>query len=152
MSHSLQETEAIRTIVANVAHHIDGKRWADLRALYAATVTTDYTSLFGGTPQKQSCDDLIAGWRGVLQSVATQHLLGPIVVHSTGDAATARCHVRAIHQAPKAPGGELWEVLGHYVFDLWLEGTGWKISGMKLETLMQTGNAKLLAEASGPAK
>jgi len=89
MSHSHEETEAIRTMVANVAHHIDGKRWAELRALYAETVTTDYTSLFGGTPQKQSGDDLIAGWRGLLGKVATQHLLGPIDVHSTGDAATA---------------------------------------------------------------
>jgi len=152
MSHSHEEMEAMRTIVANVAHHIDGKRWADLRTLFAATVATDYTSLFGGTPQKQSGDDLIAGWRGALQNVATQHLLGPIEVRSTGDEATAHCHVRAIHYAPKAPGGEHWEVLGHYVFDLALEGQGWKIGGMKLETLMQTGNVKLLAEASSPAK
>jgi len=148
MSESHEEIEAIRTVVGNVAHHIDGKRWADLRVLYAAAVTTDYTSLFGGTPQKQSGDDLIAGWRGVLAKVATQHLLGPIEVRATGDAATARCHVRAMHFAPKAPGGEHWEVLGHYVFDLALEGTGWKITGMTLETLMQIGNPKLLMEAS----
>jgi len=148
MSHGHEGIEAIRTIVSNVAHHIDGKRWADLRALYAATVTTDYTSLFGGSPQKQSGDDLIAGWRRILGKVATQHLLGPIDVHSTGEAAQARCHVRAAHYAAKAPGGEYWELLGHYVFDLSLEGTGWKITGMKLETLFQTGNVKLLAEAS----
>ena len=152
MSHSQEETEAMRTVVANVAHHIDAKRWTDLRALYADLVTTDYTSLFGGTPQKQPGDDLIAGWRGALQNVATQHLLGPIEVRSTGDAATAHCHVRAMHYAAKAAGGEHWEVLGHYVFDLSLQATGWKISGMKLETLMQTGNVKLLAEASAPAK
>jgi hypothetical protein len=152
MSHSHEEIEAIRTIVASVAHHIDGKRWAELRALFAATVHTDYTSLFGGTPQKQSGDDLIAGWRGVLEKVVTQHLLGPIGVHSTGDEAQARCHVRAAHYAAKAPGGEHWEVLGHYVFELSVEGTGWKIGGMKLETFFQTGNVKLLAEASAPAK
>jgi hypothetical protein len=152
MSHSHEEIEAIRTIVTNVAHHIDAKRWADLRGLYAATVHVDYTSLFGGTPQKQAGDDLIAGWRGVLEKVATQHLLGPIDVHSAGDEAQARCHVRAMHYAPKAPGGEHWEVLGHYVFDLSVEGTGWKIGGMKLEMFCQTGNVKLLTEAAAPAK
>jgi hypothetical protein len=154
MSHSHQEIEAIRTIVSNVAHHIDGKRWAELRALFAATVHTDYTSLFGGTPQKQGGDELIAGWRGVLEKVTTQHLLGPILVRSgsTGDEAQARCHVRAMHYAAKAPSGEHWEVGGHYVFSLALEGTGWKIGGMTLETFFQTGNVKLLAEVSAPAK
>lgn len=152
MSHSHEETEAIRTMVANVAHHIDGKRWAELRTLYAETVTTDYTSLFGGTPQKQSGDDLIAGWRNLLGKIATQHLLGPIDVHSSGEAATARCHVRAAHYALRAPGGEHWELLGHYVFELSIEGTGWKISGMTLEALLQTGNTKLLAEAAALAK
>ena len=152
MSHSHEEIEAIRTIVASVAHHIDGKRWADLRALYAATVAIDYTSLFGGTPQKQSGDDLIAGWRGVLQNVATQHLLGPIDAKISGSTAKASCHVRAMHQAPAAPGGELWEVLGHYLFDLTRGASGWKIVRMKLETLLQTGNRNLLAEASASAK
>ena len=146
---SYQESEAIRTVVANVAHHIDAKRWSELRSLYAAEVETDYTSLFGGTPQKQQGDALIAGWRGVLQKVTTQHLLGPIEVAVSGEAATARCHVRAMHYVAKAPGGEHWEVLGHYVFELSRAGAGWQITKMTLETLLQTGNSKLLAEAPG---
>lgn len=52
-----------------VPHHIDGKRWAALRSLYADEVETDYTSLFGGEPHKQSADALVAGWRGVLERV-----------------------------------------------------------------------------------
>jgi hypothetical protein len=143
------DLETIRTAVANVAHHIDGKRWETLRALYAAEVETDYTSLFGGAVQKQTGDALISGWRGALERVATQHLLGPIEVHVAGATATARCHVRAMHQAAGAPGGSLWEVLGHYLFGLAREGGRWKIVSMKLETLLQTGNGKLLAEVSG---
>jgi hypothetical protein len=146
---SYEEGEAIRAVVANVAHHIDAKRWSELRALYAAEVVTDYTSLFGGTPQKQAGDALIAGWRGVLQKVATQHLLGPIEIAVSSDAATARCHVRAMHHAAGAPSGETWEVLGHYVFELSRAGGGWVIAKMTLETLLQVGNAKLLAEAAG---
>jgi hypothetical protein len=40
------------------------------------------------------------------------------------------------------------EVLGHYVFELGRQGSSWKIGAMKLETLLQTGNTKLLAEVA----
>ena len=142
------QADSVRDVVAGVVHHIDMKRWNELRALYADEVRTDYTSLFGGTPQTQSGDALIAGWRGALERVTTQHLLGPVVVELAGTFATARCHVRAMHHASGAPGGEQWEVLGHYVFSVRNGASGWKITDMKLETLLQTGNTKLLAEAS----
>lgn len=151
MSRAADEQEAVRRVVADVAHFIDKKRWVELRSLYADQVSTDYTSLFGGTPQKQAGDALIAGWRGVLEKVQTQHLLGPILVDSNGETATARCHVRALHRATGAPSGEQWEVLGHYVFTLARAGSNWKITAMTLETLLQTGNAKLLAEAAAAA-
>jgi len=147
MSREVEGADSVRSVVIGVAHHIDAKRWAELRALYADEVRTDYTSLFGGEPQTQSGDTLIAGWSGLLETVATQHLLGPIDVDLDGPRATARCHVRALHHAKGAPGGELWEVLGHYVFTLVREGEGWTISGMTLETFAQTGNTRLLAEA-----
>ena len=105
------DADAIRSIVAAVAHHTDAKRWKELRALYAQEVETDYTSLFGGTVQRQSGDELIPVWQGALGNVATQHLLGPIDVRLDGSTAKAACHVRAIHLAKGAPGGEQWEVL-----------------------------------------
>jgi hypothetical protein len=142
------QVDSVRDVVAGVVHHIDMKRWSELRALYADEVRTDYTSLFGGTPQTQGGDALIAGWRGALEKVKTQHVLGPIVVDLAGSAATARCHVRAMHLAPGAPSGDAWEVLGHYVFSLARGSAGWKITEMTLVTLLQTGNTKLLAEAA----
>jgi len=143
-----EDAESVRAIVASVAHHIDAKRWRELRALYADEVETDYTSLFGGTVQRQPGDALISVWQGALGKVVTQHLLGPIDVRVGGSTATASCHVRAAHQAKGAPGGEQWEVLGHYLFELTRGTSGWKIAKMKLETLLQTGNRNLLAEAN----
>jgi hypothetical protein len=142
------ETEEIRRVVASVAHGIDAKRWDELKTLYANEVATDYTSLFGGEPQMQTADALIGGWKNLLGSVATQHLLGPITVDLSGPAATASCHVRAMHYARGAPGGELWELLGHYVFELYREGHSWKIRKMTLRVQLQTGNERLLTEAS----
>lgn len=140
--------ELLRGVVADVAHHIDAQRWDALQDLYSNTVSTDYTSLFGGSPQVQSRKALIEGWRQVLTGVSTQHLLGPITVELQGVTATARCHVRALHSAAGAPGGSDWEVLGHYVFQLRLETSEWAIAAMTLETLMQMGNSRLLEEVS----
>lgn len=144
----LETLEAIRTTVASVAHHIDAKRWDDLRALYADEVAIDYTSLFGGEAQQQPGDALIAAWRGALAKVATHHLLGPIGVAVDGDRASARCHVRAMHHAPGAPSGASWDVLGHYRFSLAHTADGWKITEMTIDTMMQIGNRALLAEAA----
>jgi hypothetical protein len=151
MTREDQQADSVRDVVVGVVHHIDAKRWSELRALYADEVATDYTSLFGGTPQKQTGDALIGGWRGALEKVQTHHILGPIAVELDAAGATARCHVRALHRAPGAPSGQDWEVLGHYIFELENGASGWKISAMKLETLIQSGNTKLLAEASAPA-
>ena len=101
----MNDLDAVHRTVADVAHHIDFKRWADLRVLFADETAIDYTSLFGGTPQRQTADALIGGWRAVLAGVTTQHLLGPITVQLEGDRATARCHVRALHFARGLPGG-----------------------------------------------
>jgi hypothetical protein len=145
-----EEAREIQSVVAAVAHHVDARRWTDLRAQFAAEVETDYTSLFGGAVQRQPGDGLIATWQKVFVGVATQHLLGPIDVAAGGKdgQAVARCHVRALHQARGAPGGELWEVLGHYQFELQRSTGGWKIHKLTLQLLIQTGNTKLLAEAA----
>ena len=147
MTASHQDVEAVRSTVLSVTHHIDHKRWDELRTLFAPEVSTDYTSLFGGAPQTQSGRALVDGWRGTLGRVTTQHLLGPIAVEAASAEARASCHVRALHHAPKAAGGSTWEVLGHYLFELVRADGDWTISRMTLETFVQTGNTKLLSEA-----
>ena len=67
-------------------------------------------------------------------------------MRTTRSGAEAECHVRALHQRPGAPGGDTWEVLGHYVFALALDGEAWCVTRMKLETYHQIGNRKLLSE------
>lgn len=143
----MSDREQIERQVVGVVHHIDRKRWTELRALFADEVTTDYVSLFGGTVQQQAGDALIATWKTVLANVVTQHLLGPIDVELSGDRATASCHVRAMHYAAAAKGGKEWEVLGHYRFQLQRTSAGFRIAGMTLETFHQTGNKNLLQEA-----
>ena len=147
------DTDSIRSVVTRVSHHIDRKRWSELRSLYAEEVDVDYTSLFGGQPQRQRGDDLMEGWRSALAVISTHHLFGPVDVTVTagGASATAECHVRAWHHAKGAPGGEEWVVGGHYAFGLTRTGESWVIATMKLETLQQTGNLKLLEQVAALA-
>jgi hypothetical protein len=143
------ERENVRDTVVGVVHDIDAKRWQELRARFGERVRTDYTSLFGGTAQTQTGDALIASWRGALGNVATQHLLGPIHVRLAGDRAHAECHVRGMHQSPRAASGANWEVLGHYIFELARAPSGaWSIDALTIVTQAQIGNTKLLAESS----
>ena len=138
-----------RTVLLLV-HHIDRKRWSELRSLFGREVLTDYTSLFGGAPVRQAADALIDSWRAALGQVVTQHLLGPIDVQlEAAGHASAACHVRALHYAGRATSGSEWEVLGHYLFELQREQTGFKIVSLTLETFHQTGNRALLSQAQG---
>ena len=141
--------EAVRTVVVQILHRLDSRRWADVRALYADEVVVDYTSLFGGDVTTQRGDDLIAGWRKLLTPIVTQHFLGPIDVAIRGDVATAECHVRGYHLADRAPGGREWMVAGHYVIELQGREQAWKVTKMTLQTFYQTGNRDLLSQAAG---
>jgi hypothetical protein len=135
----------VRATVLAIVHDIDFRKWNELQGLFAATVAVDYTSLFGGAASETKAADLVGGWRTALEGVVTQHMLGPIDVRITGEAADARCHVRALHYRAGAPGGDTWEVLGHYVFALALHRGAWRITRMRLDTYHQIGNRSLLS-------
>jgi hypothetical protein len=133
--------QRVRDTIASVMHGIDGKRFAEVRALYAPRVEVDYTSLFGGEVQQLSADDLVAGWETRLSPIVTQHLLGPIVVSvSLGDEARAECHVMGTHWG----GGRTWTVWGHYRFALREEGGAWRITQHVLETFGEAGDRSML--------
>ena len=145
---NLEAVAEVERTVRSVVHHIDRKRWAELREAFGTEVLTDYTSLFGGAPVRQAAELLIDTWRGALGAVVTQHLLGPIDVQlSAADSARASCHVRALHYSPRGLSGCEWEVLGHYLFELRRDAGAFRIVGMTLETFHQTGNRQLLSEA-----
>lgn len=144
------DVQTIQSIVTQVLHAIDMRRWAALPPLFADEVTTDYTSLFGGDVQVQPRKQLVEGWQQLLSSLdATQHLLGPIDVHVRDTHAVAECHVRGYHVCERAKGGPEWMVAGHYVFELETQARTWHVCKLTMRTLYQTGNRELLREAAG---
>lgn len=124
-------------VLVDLVHAIDVLDWDGVRAVLADRVTTDYTSLFGGSPVEQTGDELVAQWRALLPGfTATQHLLGPVRVSGS----SARAHVRACHYVDEAR----WIVAGHYRATITDDG---RISALVLDTYYQDGDLALPATA-----
>ncbi|TIX03365.1 MAG: nuclear transport factor 2 family protein [Mesorhizobium sp.] len=95
---TIEDKTAIAEAVAGIGLYADLREWNRVRSYFAARVTTDYTSLFGGEVATSDRDALIAQWQGLLPGFdATQHLITNIVVEGAGNDAVARSHVRATH-------------------------------------------------------
>lgn len=118
-------------------HAVDDRDWAAIRAGLADDLDVDYSSLFGGDPERLTADALIERWQGLLPGFdVTQHFLGPLVV--TGD--RVECNVRAYHRLD----GQTWMVAGRYT--LTLEGS--RIAGIVLHTKYSDGDRALTQEAA----
>jgi len=136
---------AITNVVIGMLHAIDAQDWNAVRAAFADTVTTDYTSLFGGEVETPSADALVDGWAAFLPGFdATQHLAGPLVVQVEGTTASARCAVTATHRI----GSARWTVGGHYALRLTREEDGWRITHLTLETAFEDGDRSLTEQAA----
>lgn len=124
-------------VLVDLVHAIDALDWDGVRSVLADRLTTDYTSLFGGSPVEQTGDELVAQWQGLLPGfTATQHLLGPVRVSGS----SARAYVRACHCLDEAR----WIVAGHYRATITDDG---RISALVLDTYYQDGDLDLPAAA-----
>ncbi|TIX56313.1 MAG: hypothetical protein E5V25_28305, partial [Mesorhizobium sp.] len=73
---TIEDKTAIAEAVAGIGLYADLREWNRVRSYFAARVTTDYTSLFGGEVATSDRDALIAQWQGLLPGFdATQHLI-----------------------------------------------------------------------------
>jgi hypothetical protein len=137
--------------VTDLLHAIDRRSWEAVRETLAESVQTDYTSLFGGAPQRQSRDALVGVWKALLPGFdTTQHLTGPIRVHEEAGAAHADCAVTATHTL----GNDRWVVGGHYEISLSRAGGRWRIDSLLLRTAFVDGTRDLpqraAVRAAGP--
>lgn len=127
--------------VVTFFHAVDDRDWTAVRAGLADEVDTDYTSLFGGSPERVPADELVERWRGLLPGFdGTQHLLGPLVVDGTEVA----CNVRGYH----ALDGAVWMVAGRYTLTV-VEG---RVAGIVLRVSYEEGDRSLTETAAERAR
>lgn len=144
-------------------HGIDTLDWDTVRDCLAPELVTDYTSLWGGEPEKLTPDELLANWEPFATGFdATQHLTGPIVLvdhdddheEHDGDTATGVTTVRGYHHIVPATGDEpagTWMAAGRYEVGFTRTADGWKVNAITLSMAYEDGSRDLvdLARARG---
>ena len=138
----------IRNLVASLGVLVDRRDWETLKELFMPTVDVDYSSLFGGSPERIHRDALIGTWEAFLPRFhATEHLIGIPAIEMTGDLARARAPVVAWHfiedglkKAESRAGAKKWVVGGHYDIGCEKTADGWQIASLKLDAVWQEGS------------
>jgi hypothetical protein len=154
---NMDERQEIANRVAALAAHVDARRWSELTGLFAGTVRTDYTSLFGGEPQSTTREALVGAWRQLLPGFTrTTHVIGTPHVVVEGATARVTASVAAwhfIHDAALA-GQDRWLVGGAYEMVLERHEGVWKIASLTLARAWSEGNQdlpRIAAERSAKA-
>jgi hypothetical protein len=154
MSQELADRAAITDAVTRMGWCLDRRDWAGLKALFTDVVYTDYTALWGGTPQEASVDELLAtdkqgSWRRTMDGLeSTQHLITNILVDVDGDAARTTANVVGVHRLTNPHGSPLWTVGGTYDFQLTRTADGWRIRAITQGITWVDGNQQVLFRAA----
>ena len=141
--------ELIEVITA-IAAGADRHDWPRVRGAMADTVTTDYTSLFGGEPVTQPADDLVAQWSSFLPGFdTTQHLVANHTITTvTETTATAQADFQATHRIGKA----FWVLGGRYDYKLVKTGGRWLLTSITMTPVWETGDRDLVKQAGERVK
>jgi hypothetical protein len=154
MSQELVDRAAVTDLVTRMGWCLDRRDWDGLKALFTERVYTDYTALWGGTPQEATVDELLAtdkqgSWRRTMDGLdATQHLITSILVDLDGDEARATANVVGVHRLVNAHGSPLWTVGGTYDFRLARTDHGWRIRAITQGITWVDGNQQVLFRAA----
>ncbi len=135
----------ISTTITDIAAGADRHDWTRVRGAFSDTVTTDYTSLWGGDPVTQTADELVAGWSAFLPGFdATHHMVTNHTITSLSDtSATAQADFTATHRLDDG----LWVLGGRYDYELEKSDNRWVVTSMTMTALWETGDRSLVAIA-----
>ncbi len=131
--------------ITDIAAGADRHDWDRVRGAFSETVTTDYTSLWGGDPVTQSADELIAGWSNFLPGFdSTHHMVTNNTVTAIDEThAMAEADFTATHRIDD----QLWTLGGRYSYELEKSQDRWLVTSMTMTALWETGDRGLVAIA-----
>ena len=142
---ALADQAEISRSITDIAAGADRHDWTRVRGAFADTVTTDYTSLWGGDPVTQPADALVAGWSKFLPGFdATHHMVTNHAITSVDQtAATAEADFTATHRIDD----RLWTLGGRYSYALKRSDDRWLVTSMTMTALWETGDRGLVGIA-----
>ena len=136
-------------LVSSIPLAVDLARYDLAEAAFTPEVVIDYTSLWGGEPQRMTPGALMDAWRGLVPGFdATRHELKDVEAQVEGDRATATAFVDARHWI----GGALWRPIGAYRWMLSRIDGRWTVTAMTFAMTREVGDRGLVAIAAERAK
>jgi hypothetical protein len=135
----------ISTAITDIAAGADRHDWTRVRGAFSDTVTTDYTSLWGGDAVTQPADELVAGWSAFLPGFdATHHMVTNHTITSLSEtSATAQADFTATHRLDDG----LWVLGGRYDYELEKSDDRWVVTSMTMTAIWESGDRGLVALA-----
>ena len=139
----LADKLAIIQLLNQFGMAIDLRDWDSFRALFTDSVVFDYSSIgeIAGTLKPEEITNTARRDLGGFQ--ATQHVITNHLVTLSGDTATSKAHVRAMHLLPDDNLESMLEIGGYYVAGLTRADSNWKIKSWKFIILWSKGDLKL---------
>jgi fermentation-respiration switch protein FrsA (DUF1100 family) len=143
------ETAKIISVVSSIPLAVDLARYDLAEAAFAPTITVDYTSLWGGAPQRTTPAELMQAWREIVPGFdATRHELRDVQAQVEGSAALATASVDGRHWI----GASLWRPIGRYSWELTKRDGRWAVTSMTFTLTQELGDRALAQEAMARAK
>ena len=144
-----EDRSGIVDAITAIAAGADRRDWARVRMAMADTVTTDYTSLWGGEPVTQPADTLVSQWSGFLPGFeATQHLVSNHTITGLdGGTAAAQADFQATHRI----GSALWVLGGRYDYRLIRSDDRWVVAAITMTADWESGDRGLVGMAAARA-
>ena len=139
----LADKLAIVQLLNQFGMAIDLRDWDSFRALFAESVIFDYSSIgeVAGTLKPEEIANTASNDLGGFQ--ATQHVITNHIVELSGNRATCKAHVRAMHLLPNDDFEPMLEIGGYYIAGLTRTDSNWKIESWKFIILWSKGDLKL---------
>lgn len=143
------EASRVISVVSSIPLAVDLADYALAERAFAPSVVIDYTSLWGGQPNKMTPQELMTAWRGIVPGFdATWHELSDVSAKIDGNRATATAFVDGRHWI----GDTLWRPVGRYDWNLEKMNGAWKVTTMTFKMTQEIGSRDLAAKAMERAK
>lgn len=140
-----QDQAQISSTIQSYATMADQGAFEYLGRVFAPEIVVDYTSLFGGEPQKTTREALMQQWSNFLPGFdTTYHQLSNFDIKVNGDKALASVDFEASHWIGK---DGFWQIAGQYDFNLKRAPHSWVITSVKVIAGNESGSRDVLAEA-----
>ncbi|TKG97014.1 nuclear transport factor 2 family protein [Puteibacter caeruleilacunae] len=136
--------QAIEDVVTKMFVFNDEHNWEGLASVFAPEVKMLHLLEGNETEHVMTPQQIVAAWRPIMEKFqSVHHQIGNMLTTIDNDNATVTCYGTSTHHK-EDPRGNIWNVVGTYVFKLKQLNGEWKIVDEVFKCKYQSGNLDLV--------